>query len=822
MTLVAENPDVMYRLLVQSVVDYAIYMLTPEGIVANWNSGAQRAKQYQAAEIVGQHFSIFYSEQERARNAPMIGLETARATGRFEAEGWRVRKDGSVFWANVVIDAIHDDDGDLIGFAKITRDCTSQRQAQLAQREQERRFRLLVQGVTDYAIYMLDIDGHVVNWNSGAERAKGYQAGEIVGQHFSVFYTPDDRARGLPQQGLTTARCEGRFEAEGIRLRKDGTHFWTHVVIMPIHDDDGQLIGFSKITRDITERRAAELEVLAAKELAERYSEKMAALSRFLDSVIGSIPASVIVQDAQTREILLVNEQAQRIFGAADQPMVGQQAQECMPKALAGYINEQTRQCLNLSAMRQTEDRLRTAIGPRVLRTKALRRIDHEAQADYVLLIAEDVTDEIAAREQIHHMAHHDALTGLANRTLLHEQLDTALKECATNSRRVATLCLDLDKFKNINDAFGHAFGDKLLRAVAERLRGVLREEDTLARLGGDEFAIVLPRIEHAEDAYRTARRVIECIAPAFLMDGHNFLIGVSIGIAVTRDAQLPSDQLLVHADMALYEAKRNGRNRYEVFHQDMAEAAQRRRSMEIDLRKALHLGQLQLYYQPIVGIDDTRITGYEALMRWQHPSKGLIMPMDFIPLAEETGLIHEVGTRALNLACQEACTWNTEQSVAVNLSPAQFKNRELVNIIKLALDDSGLAPHRLELEITESVLLENSEENIQTLRALKSLGVGIALDDFGTGYSSLGYLRSFPFDRIKIDKSFVHEMGNSREAMSIIRAITGISSSLLIKTTAEGVETQEQFALLKAEGCSHLQGYLFGRPVPMGERKKR
>ncbi|KQQ59047.1 hypothetical protein ASF84_28125 [Pseudomonas sp. Leaf127] len=821
MTLVAENPDVMYRLLVQSVVDYAIYMLTPEGIVANWNSGAQRAKQYRAEEIVGQHFSVFYCAEERARHVPMSGLETARATGRFEAQGWRVRKDGSVFWADVVIDAVHDDQGELIGFAKITRDCTRQRQAELAQHEQERHFRLLVQGVTDYAIYMLDVDGHVVNWNAGAERAKGYQAAEIVGQHFSVFYTPDDRTHGLPQQGLATARREGRFEAEGIRLRKDGTHFWTHVVIMPIHDDDGQLIGFSKVTRDITERRAAELEVLKAKELAERYSEKMAGLSRFLDSVIGSIPASVIVQDAGTREILLVNEQAQRLFGLHDQPMIGRQAQDCMSPVLAGYIDEQTRQCLSHSGLRQTEDRLRTTIGPRVLRTKTLRRVDQEAQADYVLLIAEDVTDEIAAREQIHHMAHHDALTGLANRTLLHEQLGTALKDSASHSRRVATLCLDLDKFKNINDAFGHAFGDKLLRAVAERLRGVLREEDTLARLGGDEFAIVLPRLEQADDAYRTARRIIDCIAPAFLMDGHTFLIGVSIGIAFTGDAQLSGDQLLIHADMALYEAKRNGRNRYEVFHQNMAEAAQRRRTMEIDLRKALHLGQLQLYYQPIVGIDDTRITGYEALMRWQHPSKGLIMPLDFIALAEETGLIHEVGTRALNLACQEACTWDTEQSVAVNLSPAQFKNRELVNIIQLALNDSGLAPHRLELEITESVLLENSEENIQTLRALKALGVGIALDDFGTGYSSLGYLRSFPFDRIKIDKSFVHEMDHSREAMSIIRAITGISSSLLIKTTAEGVETQEQFARLKAEGCSHLQGYLFGRPVPVSERKR-
>lgn len=821
MTLVAENTDVMYRLLVQSVAGYAIYMLSPEGIVANWNSGAEKAKQYKAEEIVGKHFSLFYCEDERARDMPSHGLNIARQTGRFEAEGWRLRKDGSTFWAHVIIEAVHDDAGTLIGFAKVTRDGTVQRQALLAQREQERRFRLLVQGVPDYAIYMLDPEGHVVNWNSGAQRAKGYRAEEIVGQHFSVFYTAEDRAKGLPEQGLASARSEGRFEAEGIRQRKDGSTFWTHVLIVPMHDEDGVMIGFSKITRDITERRAAELEVLAAKELAERYSEKMAALSRFLDSVIGSIPAGVIVQDASSREVLLANEQAERIFGS-EQTMVGRRVHECMPANLADYVREQTDQCMNGSTMRQTEDRLRTAIGPRVLRTKSLRRSDAEAQSDYVLLIAEDVTDEIAAREQIHHMAHHDSLTGLANRALLHEQLQAALHNCTTNQRMVAALCLDLDKFKNVNDAFGHAFGDKLLRAVAERLHGVLRDEDTLARLGGDEFAIVLPRIDRPEDAFRTAQRIIECIAPAFLMDGHNFLIGVSIGIAFTRNPHEHAELLLGHADMALYEAKRNGRNRYEVFHEDMAEAAQRRRLMEIDLRKALHLGQLHLYYQPIIGMDESCITGYEALMRWQHPSKGLVMPLEFIPIAEETGLIHEVGARALNLACQEACTWGTQQSVAVNLSPAQFKNRELVSIVKLALDDSGLEPQRLELEITESVLLENNEENLDTLRALKELGVGIALDDFGTGYSSLGYLRSFPFDRIKIDKSFVHEMEDSREAMSIIRAITGISSSLLIKTTAEGVETEEQYARLKAEGCSHLQGYLFGRPSPTHERKKK
>jgi EAL domain-containing protein (putative c-di-GMP-specific phosphodiesterase class I) len=276
---------------------------------------------------------------------------------------------------------------------------------------------------------------------------------------------------------------------------------------------------------------------------------------------------------------------------------------------------------------------------------------------------------------------------------------------------------------------------------------------------------------------------------------------------------------LLRFGDMALYEAKRNGRNRYELFRPELEAASRVRRQVEIDLRRALHRGELQMHYQPIIEKEGCRISGYEALIRWHHPTRGQIPPMDFIPLAEETGLIHELGARALNLACQEAATWTNGETIAVNLSPVQFKSTELVKIVALALEDAGLPAERLELEITESVLLANTDGNIHTLQALKALGVRISLDDFGTGYSSLSYLRSFPFDKIKIDKSFVRDMGESREAMAIIRAITGLSSSLLIEITAEGVETEEQFRQLQQEGCSHFQGYLFGRPVAAEHR---
>ncbi|AGZ34983.1 GGDEF domain-containing protein [Pseudomonas sp. SWI6] len=683
-------------------------------------------------------------------------------------------------------------------------------------------YRLLIQSVLDYAIYLLTPEGIVANWNPGAQRAKGYGADEIVGKHYSLFYKDSERNAGLPEQNLDQARRTGRFEEIGVRLRKDGTAFHAHVVIDAVYDDDGQLVGFAKVTRDITERRQQELELLKAKELAEQYSQEMTNLSQFLDSVISNIPASVIVQDLQSQRILLANQQAERLFGGRDANMIGQMPNECLTPAGAEFLGQQFSRGARSAKGFAAETRVDTACGPRILRSRSLLCQNRDGQADYVLFVAEDATEELAAHAQIHHMAHHDALTGLPNRTLFNERLKQALVRGEDNSKLTAALCLDLDNFKNINDSLGHAFGDKLLRALGKRLRRELREHDTLARLGGDEFAVVLTNLENREGAYHIAQRLIEAISPPFQIEGHQFSVGVSIGVAIAPQDSDQAEQLLGYADMALYEAKRNGRNRYECFSVEMDVAARQRRLVETDLRTALHLGQLHLHYQPVVDQQTSQITGYEALLRWEHPTRGMVMPMDFIPIAEETGLIHELGTRALNLACQEAASWEGEQTVSVNLSPVQFKNANLVHTVALALADSGLAPQRLELEITESVLLGNSEENVRTLRALKALGVSISLDDFGTGYSSLGYLRSFPFDRIKIDKSFVHDMCESREAMSIIRAITELSNSLMIKTTAEGVESEEQMRRLAAEGCSHFQGYLYGRPAPASERLKQ
>jgi diguanylate cyclase (GGDEF)-like protein/PAS domain S-box-containing protein len=430
----------------------------------------------------------------------------------------------------------------------------------------------------------------------------------------------------------------------------------------------------------------------------------------------------------------------------------------------------------------------------------------------------EDITKWREAQAQILHMARHDALTNLPNRTLFREQLEHALCRM-TRNEQVAVHCLDLDHFKDVNDSLGHPIGDGLLSEVARRLRECVRDGDTVSRLGGDEFAIVQAGAElQASDISSLASRLVEIVGAPYDIQGHQVIIGASIGISVAPDDGSDPDQLLKNADMALYRAKADGRGIYRFFEAGMDARAQARRLLELDLRAALHRGEFEVYYQPIHDIKSDHIICFEALVRWNHPLRGMTPPTDFIPLAEETGLIVPIGNWVLRKACADAAGWSRDVGVAVNLSPAQFKSRNLVPSVIAALTGSGLAPHRLELEITETVLLQDSEATLATLHRLRDAGIRISMDDFGTGYSSLSYLRSFPFNKIKIDQSFVRELASRGESMAIVRAVTGLGRSLGISTTAEGVETTEQLALLRTEGCTEVQGYLFSRPRPAAE----
>lgn len=451
----------------------------------------------------------------------------------------------------------------------------------------------------------------------------------------------------------------------------------------------------------------------------------------------------------------------------------------------------------------------------------ALRVIEKPMKGGGWVATFEDITEWRKAQAQLSHLAHHDALTNLPNRTKFREQLEQALRR-AKRDDSIAVLCLDLDYFKNINDSLGHPVGDDLLKEVARRLGECVRESDTVSRLGGDEFAIVQVSTElRTSAASSLASRLVEVIGAPYDIQGHQLIIGASIGISLAPDDGNDPDQLLKNADMALYRAKADGRGTYRFFETGMDARAQARRLLELDLRAALLRNEFEVYYQPIHDLKADVIIGFEALVRWNHPLRGLILPISFIPLAEETGLIVPIGDWVLRTACMDAAGWSQDVGVAVNLSPAQFKNVNLVPSVNSALAASGLPACRLELEITESVLLQDSEATLATLHKLRGFGVRIAMDDFGTGYSSLSYLRSFPFDKIKIDRSFVTELVTRDDSMAIVRALTGLGKSLGISTTAEGVETKEQLALLRSEGCTEVQGYFFNPPRPAADVEK-
>ncbi len=422
---------------------------------------------------------------------------------------------------------------------------------------------------------------------------------------------------------------------------------------------------------------------------------------------------------------------------------------------------------------------------------------------------------DIEDREsQIAHMAFHDALTGLANRALLRENIAMELKN-AVPEQNLALLCLDLDNFKAVNDTLGHPTGDALLCAFAERLRSVV-EDGFVARLGGDEFAVLLNAKSRSAEA--VARAITAMAGEHYAVNGHSLIAGASIGIATAPGDGDDPVTLLKNADLALYRAKSDGKATYRFFETGMDADAQARRAMEIDLHDALKRGQFELHFQPLFALSQNRVTSFEALLRWNHPARGLVSPVEFIPLAEETGLIVPIGEWVLREACRIASGWPDHLRVAVNISPVQFRSQKLNSIVLQALAAAGLEAQRLELEITESLFIENVETTLSSLHALRNMGVRVALDDFGTGYSSLSYLRSFPFDKIKIDRSFIEDLLTHDSATAIIRSITSLADALGMETTAEGVENIDQMDIVREQGCTHIQGYYFSRPIPAAE----
>ena len=527
-------------------------------------------------------------------------------------------------------------------------------------------------------------------------------------------------------------------------------------------------------------------------------------------------PMPMWVFDAQTTGFLSVNDAAVQHYGYAREKFLSMKIRDIWPED-EWVSHSQALQQVGNSYHSTRNWRHLKADGSEIQVLTFGRRVNFDERDGYLVAIV-DITERRKAEARIAYMAHHDGLTNLANRELYQERLKQALEGAEAGKKRVAVLCIDLDLFKNVNDSLGHPIGDRLLRLVADRLRSQVRGNNLAARIGGDDFAIILASDVSPNVASDFAVRLIKILSASYEIDGHEVVIGASIGLAMSPGDGITSEELMRNADLALYRAKEDGGGVHRFFEHEMDRQAQRRRDMELDLRRAFANGEFELHYQPLVDIATDRISGFESLLRWRHPEKGMISPAEFIPVAEDIGLIVSIGEWVLRDACNEAVKWPAGVKVAVNLSPVQFRSRNLVQVVISALAQSGLSPKRLELEITESLFLAETEANLAILHQLRELGVSISMDDFGTGYSSLSYLRSFPFDKIKIDRSFVKDLAKRADCVAIVRAISGLGRSLNITTTAEGVETIDQLDWLRAEGCNEVQGFLFSAAKPAAE----
>ena len=547
-----------------------------------------------------------------------------------------------------------------------------------------------------------------------------------------------------------------------------------------------------------------------------RSQRELANTRTFLDTIINNVPSAIVVKELPSFRYLLVNRTGEKYFGLSAEKMLGKTAAEVFPKAAADTILAHDLELLKSGKEQFFDEHAITTPdgGTRIVTSTRLPIAGSDGNLQYMIGVVQDVTQRKRDEARIAHMAHHDPLTDLPNRTAFKECLEATLEQAAKTKENFAVLCIDLDRFKEINDVFGHAAGDKLLRQVARRLEEACQGA-FVARLGGDEFTVITAIGPQPAGAEEISDRLYAALAKDVDVDGNPLRVGLTAGVSIYPTDGSDAATLVANADAALYRAKAEGRGTLRFFEPDMDKRLRDKRALQHDLRSAISRNELELYYQPQALIGG-EITGFEALVRWHHPNRGLVPPGMFISLAEESGLIMSLGEWILRDACREAASWPKPMRIAINLSPVQFRHGDLAGLVHQVLLETGLSPNRLELEITEGVLIGDFARAVSILRRLKNLGVRIAMDDFGTGYSSLSYLQSFPFDKIKIDQAFIANLSQNPQSAAIIRAVIGLGRGLDLPVVAEGVETQEQLDFLTAESCDEIQGFLIGRPKPI------
>jgi diguanylate cyclase (GGDEF)-like protein/PAS domain S-box-containing protein len=689
------------------------------------------------------------------------------------------------------------------GWVVTHEDISERRQAE-KERDQNREFLDLILENVPAPIFVKEAGNRqYVLVNRAGETFWGISRTEMIGRTSADVFPKEEADRIASRDDQLLQSDRPSFDERQIRTPGNGVR---NIVARrhTVRGDDGQPKYLIGLIEDVTERKQAE--------------DRIRRTQTFLDTVIEHVPATIVVKDARDFRYLMVNRAGETLLGIARDQIVGQTDEHIFPKEQADITRARDiRTVQSGEPLEIGEDQFHTpGNGVRIVTSKRVALAGEDGAPLYLLAVIGDITERAHADARIAYMAHHDALTGLANRALFAERIEDA---CARQRRRgetFAVFMLDLDGFKDVNDSFGHSAGDALLKEMALRLKSSLRETDVLARLGGDEFAIIQAGEEDQRAAaLALATRILEVVGRPLDLAGNKVNVGTSIGIALAPDDGVEPEELLKKADLALYRTKSEGRNGFNFFRPEMTVEADARYRLRNEIRDAIAGNQFELNYQPVFDVKSREVCGVEALVRWRHPVKGVLSPDTFIPLAEESGLIVALGEWILERACNDAASWPSHIKVAVNLSAAQFRKEGLFEVILYALVDSGLAPERLELEITESVLLENEADYRGMLQQLKQIGVSIVLDDFGQGYSSLGYLTRFPVDKIKIDKAFTQGLSKRVECTAVIAAVLTLARSLDIVTTAEGVETEEQMELLRAAGVNFVQGFLLGRPVP-------
>jgi diguanylate cyclase (GGDEF)-like protein/PAS domain S-box-containing protein len=684
----------------------------------------------------------------------------------------------------------------------------SGRRLDLMQDESNRRFRVLLEGLEDTAIFLLDSQGRVTDWNAGSERNNGYRNEDIVGSIYADVCAVD---AGFPlryREALSIAAETGRAELEGPAKRADGKIFWGHTLLRTLRDADNNLLGFASITHEITERKAAEDARLAA--------------TRNLDAALSNMSMGLCLFDRNER-LILANPRFIDLYGLPPEIV---QPGISFRNLLSAILNLRQHGVLDdslVEIMHARHRELYTRPGGGTHMSEYFPgqciSITHRPVADGGWVSTfDDITERRAAEERIHHLSKHDVLTGLPNRTHFNSSFENELDIARRNNEYLGIVTLDIEQFKEINDRFGHTAGDEVLKTLANRLVDHAYVEGRLvARFGGDEFNS-MRRFTRLDDLRASVNKLHACAREPIQVGDEEIVLTINMGISIFPMDGTNVESLLNNADMAMQRAKAIAGPAACYYEAGMDEAARMRRTVAKDLQTALKDEEFRLFYQVQQSVVTGEITGYEALIRWQHPTRGFVSPMDFIPVAEETGAIVPIGAWVLRTAVFEAASWDAPHKIAVNLSPVQLNDIDLIETVRSVLVESGLSPARLELEITESTIIGDKVHALHVLRQIKAMGVTIAMDDFGTGYASLDTLNAFPFDKIKIDRSFLMEADTNPQARAIIRAILALGKSLEIPVLAEGVETEAQLTLLREEGCDEAQGYLLGRPVPIIE----